>query len=90
MLASGCIPVVNDAEHNRVVLANDDVMYAEPTPYGLADALGRLVSRPAGHIAAGAAAASASVVGRSWDEAGAAVESAIVRVVAAAGAGDGA
>jgi WsaF, C-terminal domain len=90
MLASGCIPVVNNAEHNRVVLANDDVMYAEPTPYGLADALGRLVSRPAGDIAAGAAAASASVVGRSWDEAGAAVESAIVRVVAAAGAGDGA
>ena len=28
MLAAGCIPVVNDAEHNRIVLDNDQVAYA--------------------------------------------------------------
>ena len=28
MLAAGCIPVVNDAEHNRVVLDNPHVAYA--------------------------------------------------------------
>jgi len=81
MLASGCIPVVNDADHNRLVLANDHVAYAPATPTDLADALGRLVTRPAADVAAGAAAASASVADRSWDEAGAVVERAISRVV---------
>jgi glycosyltransferase involved in cell wall biosynthesis len=81
MLASGCIPVVNDAEHNRMVLANDHVAYAPPTPTDLADALARLVGQPAGDIAAGARAASVSVADRSWDEAGAVVERTISRVV---------
>ena len=39
MLASGCIPVVNDAEHNRVVLDNDRVTYAPATPFELAAAI---------------------------------------------------
>ena len=39
MLAAGCIPVVNDADHNRVVLDNDHVAYAPATPHDLADAL---------------------------------------------------
>ena len=43
MLASGCIPVVNDAEHTRIVLDNDHVAYAPPTPFELADALVALV-----------------------------------------------
>ena len=43
MLASGCIPVVNDAEHARIVLDNDHVAYAPPTPFELANALNALV-----------------------------------------------
>lgn len=74
MLAAGCIPVVNDAEHNRVVLANDHVAYAPPTPFELAEALSRLVSRPAEERAAAAVAAAASVEAISWEESGAQVE----------------
>jgi glycosyltransferase involved in cell wall biosynthesis len=77
MLAAGCIPVVNDAEHNRIVLDNDHVAYAPATPFELADALCALVERPPAGRAAAAAAAAASVQGASWDEAGAAV----VRIV---------
>ena len=36
MLAAGCIPVVNDAEHNRIVLDNEHVAYAPGTPFELA------------------------------------------------------
>jgi glycosyltransferase involved in cell wall biosynthesis len=81
MLAAGCIPVVNDAEHNRAVLANDHVAYAPATPHDLADALVRLVDRPAPAVAAGAAAAAASVRSLSWDEAGRTVEAVVRRVV---------
>ena len=81
MLAAGCIPVVNDAEHNRVVLDNPHVAYATATPHDIADALCRLVDRPADLAAAGAAAAHASVRGRSWDDAGTAVEQTIRRLV---------
>jgi hypothetical protein len=84
MLAAGCIPVVNDADHNRMVLANDHVTYAAPTPHDLATALGRLVSRSPVDIAAGAATASASVAGRSWAESGTIVERAVSRAVTAA------
>jgi hypothetical protein len=81
MLAAGCIPVVNDAEHNRVVLDNAYVEYAPATPHDLAAALGRLVVRRPDELAAGAAAAAASVAGRSWDDAGATVERTMRRVV---------
>jgi glycosyltransferase involved in cell wall biosynthesis len=67
MLAAGCIPVVNDAEHNRVVLDNDHVAYAEPTPYALAEALSRLVERRPAERAADARAAAASVESTSWE-----------------------
>jgi len=81
MLAAGCIPVVNDAEHNRIVLDNDHVAYAPATPFHLADALSALVERPRGELAATAASAAASVDGRSWDDAGAAVERIVREVV---------
>ncbi len=84
MLAAGCIPVVNDAEHNRVVLDNDRVEYAAATPFELADALSRLVSRPPATLAEDAAAAAASVDSISWEESGRQVER-IVRDVVAAG-----
>ncbi len=80
MLASGCIPVVNDAEHNRIVLDNEHVRYAQPDPHSLARALGDLVTDPNHRqLAEGAAA---SVTGASWDDAGAAVESALHRALA--------
>ena len=36
MLAAGCIPVVNDAVHNRIVLDNRFVRYAPPNSHSLA------------------------------------------------------
>ena len=30
MLAAGCIPIINDAEHNRIVLGNPHVRYSAP------------------------------------------------------------
>jgi glycosyltransferase involved in cell wall biosynthesis len=70
MLAAGCIPVVNDAEHNRIVLDNDNVAYANATPFELADRLSALVERPLAERTAAAAAASASVADASWEKAG--------------------
>jgi glycosyltransferase involved in cell wall biosynthesis len=80
MLASGCIPLANDAEHNRVVLANDHVAYAPATPFELAAALSWLVERPAAERDATARVASESVQSCSWEAAGAKV----VQVVSAA------
>jgi O-antigen biosynthesis protein len=84
MLASGCIPVVNDAEHNRVVLDNSEVVYAPATPFELANALGALVERPASERREAAHNAAASVRGTSWDEAGRTVEGIVRTVVEAA------
>jgi glycosyltransferase involved in cell wall biosynthesis len=39
LLASGCRPVVNDAEHTRLVSYADQLHYALPAPRALADAL---------------------------------------------------
>ena len=86
MLASGCIPVVNDAEHNRMVLDNSEVVYAPATPFELADALSALVERPPIERAEAAQAAAASVQGTSWDDAGIAVERIVREVVQAQGA----
>jgi glycosyltransferase involved in cell wall biosynthesis len=74
MLAAGCIPVVNDAEHNRIVLDNEHVAYAAATPFELADALSRLVSRSPDRRATAASEAAASVDSISWAQSGAQVE----------------
>ena len=84
MLAAGCIPVVNDAEHNRVVLDNDAVAYAHATPFELADRLSALVERPLAERTAAAKAAAASVLDASWDDAGDAVVAIVRDAVAAA------
>ncbi|GAA1276767.1 glycosyltransferase family 1 protein [Saccharothrix xinjiangensis] len=68
MLAAGCVPVVNDAPHNRVVLDNDHVRYAPATPHDLARALTDVVTAP--DFATLARTASTSVSSRSWDAAG--------------------
>jgi glycosyltransferase involved in cell wall biosynthesis len=75
MLAAGCIPVVNDAEHNRIVLDNAHVRYAAATPRALADALRDVVSLP--DFDRASAAAAASVASRSWTDAGRAVDRAL-------------
>lgn len=71
MLAAGCIPVVNDAAQNRIVLNNPYVCYAQPTPAALASELEALVTMPAFDTLSRAAAT--SVHGSSWDAAGATV-----------------
>lgn len=83
MLASGCIPVVNDAEHNRLVLDNDHVAYAPATPFHLAEALSRLVDRSAAERGAAAQAAADSVRATTWGQAGAQFERAVRGVVRA-------
>ena len=72
MLAAGCIPVVNDAEHNRIVLDNPFVHYARLTPHALASALESVLTTP--DFPALSRDAAASVRSASWDDAGAAVE----------------
>lgn len=69
MLAAGCIAVVNDALHNRIVLGNDEVVYAQATPYALASALCDLVQQPAERRREAALAAAQSVQGASWQKA---------------------
>ena len=84
MLAAGCLPVVNDAEHNRIVLDNSEVVYSGATPFELAAALSALVERDASQRTAAVEAAAASVQGRSWDEAGLQVERVVREAVEAA------
>jgi glycosyltransferase involved in cell wall biosynthesis len=73
MLAAGCIPVVNDAVQNRIVLDNPFVRYASPYPQALADELEALVTNPAFDSLSRSAAA--SVRGATWDQAGETVDS---------------
>ena len=87
MLAAGCIPVVNEADHNRIVLDNPEVIYASATPFDLANALSALVERPAAERAAAAEVAAASVQGRSWADAGAVIDRVVREVVAATATG---
>ncbi len=83
MLAAGCIPVVNDASHNRAVLDNPHVAYAPATPFELAGALSALVQRPAAERANAALRAASSVVAVSWEGSGRQFESAVRGLVAA-------
>src|SRR5262245_62947512 len=79
MLAAGCIPVVNDAEHNRMVLDNAHVRYAPATPRALADTLRDVVRMP--DFVRASEAAAASVASRSWADAGRAVDRILRREV---------
>jgi O-antigen biosynthesis protein len=80
MLAAGCIPVVNDAEHNRMVLDNPFIRYAEAYPQALANEMAALVQHS--DFASLSQAAAASVRGSSWDDAGAAVDTAFRKALA--------
>ncbi|WP_207949892.1 glycosyltransferase family 1 protein [Nocardioides ochotonae] len=76
MLASGCVPVVNDAADARADLASPAVAWAVPTPGGLADALSRVVC--AADPVAQARAAAASVRRDDWTRTGSLVVRAVV------------
>lgn len=76
MLAAGCVPVVNDAEHNRLVLDNAHVEYAPGNE--LAAAVCALVRRPP----------AASVRTTTWRQAGAQVERILVDLVGARAAAE--
>jgi hypothetical protein len=79
MLAAGCIPVVNDGEHNRIVLRNAFARYVPPTPHALAAALETLVTIEDFNQLSRAAAA--SVQSTTWDDAGAMVDDALRRAL---------
>jgi hypothetical protein len=68
MLSAGCIPVVNDAPQNRMVLDNAHVRYAAPEPHALAAALHGVFTMP--NFEQLAAAAAASVQLMTWESAG--------------------
>ncbi|MDB6000943.1 MAG: group 1 glycosyl transferase [Rhizobacter sp.] len=81
MLAAGCIPVVNDARYNRLVLDNPFVRYASTAPAALSDALEAVAGMP--DFAACAAAAARSVQGLHWDKGGEVVERILLEQFAA-------
>lgn len=65
LLAAGCTPVVNDAEHNRRVLDNQDVVWSGLSPSALAASLDAAVEGR--HAPEDIARRSASVQGAGWD-----------------------
>lgn len=79
MLACGCIPVVNDADHNRIVLDNSHIRYAPLSPHALADALEEVMTMPDFDAASKRAAESVGPI--SWDVAGAAVDQVLRRAL---------
>jgi len=75
MLAAGNMPVVNDIALAHLVLPNPYVLWAKPTAGSLASALSAAITSP--DISSRAAAAAASVVGRSWGP----TQDAVVRII---------
>jgi hypothetical protein len=68
LLATGTIPVVNDAENNRLVSDNPYIHYAQPSPHALAQAMSEVVGRK--DLPHYAEKASKSVRAASWDASG--------------------
>ncbi|MGZ3608191.1 MAG: rhamnosyltransferase WsaF family glycosyltransferase, partial [Syntrophales bacterium] len=78
MLAAGCIPVVNDAVHNRIVLDNPFVRYAQLNPHALAAELEALVTMTDFDTLSRTGAA--SVHSTTWDGAGEKVDAMFKRI----------
>lgn len=85
MLAAGCLPVVNDADHTRAVLNNPYVLYASVDPHSLAEKLEAAVNLNNWEAVSRSASES---VRYKWEEAGEVIESIFRRVVAASGQAD--
>jgi glycosyltransferase involved in cell wall biosynthesis len=81
LMAAGCIPVVNDGPNNRLVSSNPYLVFARPTPRGIAEALAQVVDQP--DLPAKARKASQSAAGLSWDESCRQLERIMLRVLAA-------
>ncbi len=81
LIASGCVPVMNDGDNNRMVLHGMDeyVDYTTTNPIELADALCKAVERQ--DVNQHAERASRSVGSLSWDESYKKVERIIIREV---------
>ena len=72
MLAAGCIPVVNDAEHNRIVLQNPFVRYTPLEPHAIASELESIVT--IADFQSLSHAAASSVQSHTWADAGSQVD----------------
>lgn len=83
MLAAGCIPVVNDAPQNRLVLNNASVRYVQPTPHAIAAELGEIVRNVDFDRLSRDAAA--SVAHNSWEASGRDVEMALRQAIVTGG-----
>ncbi len=68
LLSAGAIPVVNDAENNRLVSDNEYIAYSSGDPLSLAAKLSEIISRS--DLPEYAKKASSSVRASSWDESG--------------------
>ncbi len=68
MLAAGCIPIVNDAHHNRIVLDNSYVRYAQAYPQALVGELEAIIADPNFDLLSRSAAESVHL--SSWEDAG--------------------
>jgi glycosyltransferase involved in cell wall biosynthesis len=68
LLAAGTIPVVNDAENNRLVSNNPYIKYAQPSPHALAQAMSDVVSKK--DLPRYAEKASESVQNVGWEASG--------------------
>ena len=77
LLASGCVPVMNDGENTRASFDNPYARFVPPNPEGLARSLTEIVRDP--DPAASRAGGAASVGPRSWDLVGDQLEQGIRR-----------
>lgn len=68
LLGSGCIPVVNDGENNRLVTDNKYIAYSNNDPLSLAKRLSEIVSMK--DLPSYADEAARSVSSASWDDSG--------------------
>ena len=79
MLASGCIPVVNDSPYARMDLKNPYIAYAAPYPQALSAQLEAVIATQDFDFLSSAAAA--SVHATTWEEAGSEVDQILRRVL---------
>lgn len=79
MLASGCVPVVNDAEHTRMVGYEKGLTYAAPNPGALADALHEVVSKSDDKLVEQAEQAAAVSQKFQWNDSNSKIESILTK-----------
>jgi glycosyltransferase involved in cell wall biosynthesis len=75
MLAAGCMPVINDETHTRLVKYADFVTYAQPNPVDLANALSLAVTKTV-------KAPKSVLEDNSWDKSNAYIEEILIRHLA--------